>query len=335
MSTTPQITKAIAPAAAQRAPATVEPQPLAAPARGLAARVRTVWLPRAGWTIGRTGRTGLVGVALLVASALFLVSTQLPLADEVKSLRAELASAQGQPHADVAKLADPSSRLALPGRAEIPTIVRQLFTRATQARLEVDAGRYEISSGGTGNIARYQIAFPVTGPYPAIRSFIDRTLAAMPAVGLSELSLDRKTIADSNVDAQIRMTVYVSATAAPGAAAGSEQSTGADRVVAPAHAAALFAPHSWYVAPPPPPPPPAPPPPQPTAPPFPYAFVGSFTPDGHPPVFFLSKGDRVIDAHVGDRIDGVYQFESAVGGQLVFVYLPLNFRQTIQAGAGE
>jgi hypothetical protein len=109
-----------------------------------------------------------------------------------------------------------------------------------------------------------------------------------------------------------------------------------DRVVAPAHAPALFAQRSWYVAPPPrppPPPAPAPPPPEPTAPPLPYAFVGSLTPKGAQPVYFLSRGDRVVDAHVGDRLDGVYQLESAAGGQLVFVYLPLDVRQTLAAGA--
>jgi hypothetical protein len=86
-------------------------------------------------------------------------------------------------------------------------------------------------------------------------------------------------------------------------------------------------------APPPPPPAPPPPPPAPTAPPLPYAFLGTFSPGGEPPVYFLSRGDRVIDAHVGDKLDGVYQFESAAGGQLVFVYLPLNTRQTLTAGA--
>jgi hypothetical protein len=50
-------------------------------------------------------------------------------------------------------------------------------------------------------------------------------------------------------------------------------------------------------------------------------------------VFFLARGDRVIDARVGDRLDNTYQFESASGGQLVFVYLPLNVRQNLSAGA--
>lgn len=114
-----------------------------------------------------------------------------------------------------------------------------------------------------------------------------------------------------------------------------EARTASDRVVAPTDASALFAQHSWYVLPPAPLPPPPAPPPEPTAPPFPYTFLGSFAPKGEPPVFFLARGDRLIDAHVGDRLDGVYQFESAAGGQLVFVYLPLNIRQNLAAGASK
>jgi hypothetical protein len=102
-------------------------------------------------------------------------------------------------------------------------------------------------------------------------------------------------------------------------------------VVEPQHAAALFARHSWFVAPPPlpvvPVPPPAPP--EPTAPPLPYTFIGSYAPAGDLPVFFLTRGDRVIEARVGDQLDGVYRFESAAADQLVFVYLPLDIHQNL------
>lgn len=107
---------------------------------------------------------------------------------------------------------------------------------------------------------------------------------------------------------------------------------GRERTADTSHAAALFAAHSWYVAPPPPPPPAPVPPPPPQAPPFPYTFVGSYAPAGEQPVYFLAKADRVIDAHVGDRLDGIYAFESADSGNLVFNYLPLNIRQSVPTG---
>ena len=94
----------------------------------------------------------------------------------------------------------------------------------------------------------------------------------------------------------------------------------------------MFAPHSWYIAPPPPPPPPPAAPPEPTAPPFPFTFMGAFTPEGGKTVYFLARGDRVIDAHVGERLDGVYDFESDTAGVLTFNYLPLNIRQPLNSG---
>ncbi len=98
---------------------------------------------------------------------------------------------------------------------------------------------------------------------------------------------------------------------------------------------ALFGAHSWYVPPPPAyvPPPPPPPPPPPTAPPLPFVFLGSYTPSGDVTVYFLTRGDRVYDVKVGDTVDGIYQIESAKGGQLTFNYKPLNQRQTLATGA--
>ncbi len=353
MSAAPEIVRAVtAPAAAERPAKPRRAHGLPPPARKLAERLGNEWLPRAVWTISRTGRTGLIGIALLLMAALFLLSTHLQVAADVEALRAELAAARSQaPTAAADKVADPATAVrALPGRNDMPSVLRQLFNKATQARLAVDAAKYEINGAGSSGVVRYQIAFPVTGPYPQIRAFIDATLATMPAVALSDFALDRKSIADGTVEAQIRMTVYTaatgaaglpgagSATAAPGRQASpdlSEARPALDRVVAPTHAAALFAQHSWYVMPPAPPPAPPPPPPEPTAPPFPYTFIGSLTPEGHAQVFFLSQGDRVIEAHVGDRLDGVYQFESADGGQLVFVYLPLNIRQIVAVGVSK
>jgi len=94
----------------------------------------------------------------------------------------------------------------------------------------------------------------------------------------------------------------------------------------------LFAPHSWYVAPPPPPPPP--PPAAPTAPPFPYTFLGSYAEGGNQTVYFLTRNDRVYDVRPGDTLDQTYSVDRVENGQLVFTYKPLNIRQTLPVGGG-
>lgn len=97
---------------------------------------------------------------------------------------------------------------------------------------------------------------------------------------------------------------------------------------------ALFHTQSWYVAPPPPPPAPvvvvAPPPP--TAPPLPFTVMGSYAHPGSSTVYFLTRGDRVFDVHVGDTIDNTYSVDSAANGQLTLTYKPLNIQQTLAIG---
>jgi hypothetical protein len=98
---------------------------------------------------------------------------------------------------------------------------------------------------------------------------------------------------------------------------------------------ALFATHSWYVAPPPPPPPPpAAPvaPPAPTAPPLPFTLLGSYSAQGDQMTYFLSRGDRIYDVKLGDEIDAEYTLIEANGSNLIFNYKPLNSRQSLAIG---
>ena len=140
MSAAPEVARTVAmtaPGAATRPPATLaRADALPAPARRLAGRLGNEWLPRAAWTISRTGRLGLVGIALLLTAALFLLSTHLRVAAEVEALRADLAAAHGQARTAAAdKVSDtPSAISTLPARTDMPAILRQLFNKATQAR---------------------------------------------------------------------------------------------------------------------------------------------------------------------------------------------------------
>jgi hypothetical protein len=97
----------------------------------------------------------------------------------------------------------------------------------------------------------------------------------------------------------------------------------------------IFKGKSWYVAPPKPkavPPPPPPPPPPPTAPPMPYAYMGSYLGKDGRMIIFLTKGDQVYSVSPGDVIEGTYRVEGIASGQLVLIYLPLNIQQTISIG---
>ena len=109
----------------------------------------------------------------------------------------------------------------------------------------------------------------------------------------------------------------------------------ADRVVKDTAAAALFSAHSWYVAPPPPPPAPVvyQPPPPPTAPPLPFAFMGSYRTDrAEARSYYLTAGDRVYDVKVGDTLDNTYSVDGVKSGQLLLTYMPLKIQQSLAVG---
>lgn len=87
-----------------------------------------------------------------------------------------------------------------------------------------------------------------------------------------------------------------------------------------------FGARSWT----PPPPPPEPVVPQ--APPLPFSFLGKQWQSGTWQVF-LALGEDTRLARVAMVIDGRYRVESIVPPQIVFTYLPLNERQTLDIGA--
>ena len=106
----------------------------------------------------------------------------------------------------------------------------------------------------------------------------------------------------------------------------------AHRTADAAQAGELFAPRSWYTPPPPPPPPPPAPVAAPTAPPLPYAFLGSYTDGSNATVYFVTREDRVYDVRPGDVLDQTYSVGPVENGQLVFIYKPLDVRQSLPIG---
>ena len=182
---------------------------LLAPARRIAQRLTNEWLPLAVWRVGRSGRTGLVGIAAVLASAVFFFSTHLQVANEATALRADLAKARS--HATlVAPVANEAQQTLrhLPSRADMPALLGVLLKQADEAKLSLDTGKYEAAVTKSGEITRYRVSFPVTGPYPQVRQFIDAVLVALPAVSINEMNIERKTIADGQVEARLRLTFY-------------------------------------------------------------------------------------------------------------------------------
>lgn len=92
-----------------------------------------------------------------------------------------------------------------------------------------------------------------------------------------------------------------------------------------------FTPKSWFVA----PPRPAPtseaakeaPKPRPSAPPLPYAYIGTITLADGSEIMHFTKGTELRTAQLGQALDEQYRLEGRDGDSIVFTYLPLSQRQ--------
>jgi hypothetical protein len=76
---------------------------------------------------------------------------------------------------------------------------------------------------------------------------------------------------------------------------------------------------------------PPPPPPRPQAPPLPFQFRGRWVDEGKV-AYFLQYQQRNLVLQPGDIVDQTWKLEQVSAGQLTFVYLPLNQKQSLAAG---
>jgi hypothetical protein len=49
-------------------------------------------------------------------------------------------------------------------------------------------------------------------------------------------------------------------------------------------------------------------------------------------VVFITRGERMYSVRAGDVIDGTYRVEAVGAGEMTFVYLPMNEKQTLRIG---
>jgi hypothetical protein len=162
---------------------------------------------QAAYQLRRLGTGSLAGIVAVVAAATIFLAYNLPHGAAVSELQAQLAHA---PIVAVTMATANSATLAsLPPRGEAPDVVAKVYEEAKAAGVELPKGQYEYIPPRDGVAARYRLTFPVHATYPQIRSFIDRTLIALPAVAVEGLRIERKAVGDGSVDAEVKLAAYV------------------------------------------------------------------------------------------------------------------------------
>jgi hypothetical protein len=156
----------------------------------------------------RLGAATIAGIAAVVLALTLFIANNLPQGSAVAALKSQLAHLVPVTSGAGAPL--PGAVLAaLPPRGEAPEIVAKILEEARASGVELPRGQYEYLPARDGVAARYRMTFPVHATYPQLREFMDRTLVALPAVAVEGMRIERKTVGDPGVDAELRLSAYV------------------------------------------------------------------------------------------------------------------------------
>jgi hypothetical protein len=160
----------------------------------------------------RLGPLGIVALGILLACGAFYVNALVPAEEEAAAQRAALERMRSR---------TPYRPVSVDGRAEelrrfyalfpepgqLNSQIERLHRLARGAGLDLAQGEYRLERRTSGLWA-YKVTLPVRGTYGQLREFLSAVLKDMPIASIDALRFERKRAADTQLEAQVRLTVY-------------------------------------------------------------------------------------------------------------------------------
>lgn len=166
-------------------------------------------LARHGWPAA-AGLAFIVGAALLqLAATQELRAQELASRDAQAALRQRLAARPPAAQDDAQRLA--AFGAALPDAAGTAVAVEAIHLAARAHGVSLAQGEYRLAREAGAPLARYQITLPARASYPALRAWLADTLNGVPAAALDEIALRREDAGNANVEARVRLTLFLRA----------------------------------------------------------------------------------------------------------------------------
>ena len=167
-------------------------------------------LPMVRYQLSRLGIIAALGIGALVIAAAAAVFLLLPAHQTVVALHQKLATVS-QPIPVTGQVDQTPQRFAstLPSRAQVPALLGTVMAQAASAGVTLDKGTYIYSPASGNRLAHYLFEFPVKADYASVRAFIDKSLIAVPALGLERLHVERKNVADTLIQADVGFVIYL------------------------------------------------------------------------------------------------------------------------------
>ena len=158
------------------------------------------------------GPAGVLGIGVLIFCIPFFFSAVRPAERELQAQRSAAerlrARAPFQPVSSGGRAEELRRFYGLfPPLEKLPDELERVYGLARAAKLELLQGEYRLEKPLAG-MASYRITLPIRGTYAQIRQFVGAALRSMPIASLDALRFERKRVGDTQLEAQVRLTLY-------------------------------------------------------------------------------------------------------------------------------
>lgn len=140
-----------------------------------------------------------------------LQEEQARLSEEIEAARSQTgktsASSAGAPRTPGRQLSD--FYATFPPLKAVPETLRKMNRLAETQHLVLETGDYHVTDDHTGRLVRYDMSFPIAGPYPNVRRFLRAVLAEIPNVALDKVDVEKSAPAGAEAKTIINLTLFV------------------------------------------------------------------------------------------------------------------------------
>lgn len=162
--------------------------------------------------LARIGALGVIGLGVLAFCIPFYFSAVRPAERELAAQREVAERLRSRTPFRPVSVDDRADELRrfyglLPPVERLNEELERVYALARAVNLELAQGEYRLEKRSAGPIA-YRITLPVRGGYTQLRAFVDAVLRDVPIASVDGLRFERKKIGDSQLDAQLRLTLH-------------------------------------------------------------------------------------------------------------------------------
>lgn len=178
-------------------------------------------LGRSRWALrlwmARIGPLGQLGLGLVALAAALYLAAVLPSQSDVSRGEEEVASLQdkirGEVEQSVLLPSGPVEELNrfyefIPPDSGVSNALRKVYRISAEQGLQLEQAEYRVAAEGQGRVFRYEVAFPVLGTYPQIRSFLRQVSAEIPFAVPDKVNFEYQNERSGQIRARISLSLY-------------------------------------------------------------------------------------------------------------------------------